>query len=878
MTFRNKSKLNRHVAPVALLSALLVAPWASSAASGQDSDEAVSEPVQQRDVITVTATKREQTLQETPVAVSVVGAEAIERAEIQDLSDLSSLVPSLRVVQSTNSASTNFYIRGFGNGANAIGIEPSVGVFIDGVYRSRAASTISDLPNLERVEVLRGPQTTLFGKNASAGVISVVTSEPEFERSGSFEVGVGNYDLRRARGYMTGPLTDTIAYGFGALINDRSGYAEDLESGEFFNERNRWAVRGDLLYRPHETASFRLIADYDEIDELCCIGTNLVEGPQTGAIIRGLGGNQVAEDPFSYQTYTNFAPTNEIENYGVSLQGDFDLGFATLTSITSRRNSQTRSNFDPDSTSLDMLGPNIETNEIETFTQEVRLTSAPGDNRVDWLVGAFLFDETIDIANELRLGSDWRDYIAAFAADPTLLPGIETFAGLPIGTLGAEGQGTSEEMSQRNSALSVFGTADFHLSDRLTATLGLNYTTDEKNVRIAIENTDAFSALNLDQIGYSLTMQSLLAQQGINILDPASVGPFVQANPQLYAQLQQTALGIAQSDNNPVGAFRAFQVLPPTVDFPNSVENGQSDDDNVSYTARLSYDISNSLSVYGSYATGFKATSWNLSRRSAPSAADYTPGNTIFDTVTQQPVFITPPSPIRDSGLNATNLTSGTRFAGPEESEVFEIGVKGEFDTVQFAFTVFDQTIENFQTIVWTGQALALANAEQQSTTGVEIDVTWNPIEPLTLGFAGTFMDPVFDEFTSFGDGVDVSGQNPAGVADTQWSITGNYNFQVGNMPAFVRADWQHTAESPFFNDPDDAALIDGAGYTNAVDQLNASAGIMFANGFGVSIWGRNILEDESIIAAFPSLAQLESISGYPVQPRTYGLTLRGRF
>ncbi len=125
--------------------------------------------------IVVTAAKRQQTLQEVPIAVTVTNAETIERAQILDILDLQSVVPSLRAPQFQSSTQVNFVVRGFGNGANNAGIEPSVGVFIDGVYRSRSAAQIADLPGLERIEVLRGPQSTLFGKNASAGVISVVT-------------------------------------------------------------------------------------------------------------------------------------------------------------------------------------------------------------------------------------------------------------------------------------------------------------------------------------------------------------------------------------------------------------------------------------------------------------------------------------------------------------------------------------------------------------------------------------------------------------------------------------------------------------------------------------------------------------------------------
>jgi len=136
------------------------------------------------DEIIVTATKRSSTLQETPVVVSVTSADVIEKAQIIDIKDLQSVVPAFRVSQLQNSANTTLTIRGFGNGGNNYGIEPAVGLFIDGVYRSRAAAAIGDLPALERIEILSGPQSTLFGKNASAGVVSVVTEKPQFETQG----------------------------------------------------------------------------------------------------------------------------------------------------------------------------------------------------------------------------------------------------------------------------------------------------------------------------------------------------------------------------------------------------------------------------------------------------------------------------------------------------------------------------------------------------------------------------------------------------------------------------------------------------------------------------------------------------------------------
>ncbi|MDH3482007.1 MAG: TonB-dependent receptor plug domain-containing protein, partial [Gammaproteobacteria bacterium] len=203
--------------------------------------------------IVVTSTKRQSTLQEIPVAVSVVQVEDIQQSQISDIKDLQSLVPSLRVTQLQSSGNTNFLIRGFGNGANNAGIEPSVGVFVDGVYRSRTSAALGDLPNLERIEVLRGPQSTLFGKNASAGVISIVTAKPDLDQvSGSASLTVGDYSQFIVKGDITGPLSDTVGFSLSGSYNSRDGYYDNLAGGDALGELNRYSARGQTLFAPSD--------------------------------------------------------------------------------------------------------------------------------------------------------------------------------------------------------------------------------------------------------------------------------------------------------------------------------------------------------------------------------------------------------------------------------------------------------------------------------------------------------------------------------------------------------------------------------------------------------------------------------------------------
>jgi outer membrane receptor protein involved in Fe transport len=478
--------------------------------------------------VTITATKREQTLQDVPVAVSVVDSSVIEKAEIVDLNDLQSIVPSLRIGQFQTSANTNFVIRGFGNGDNNAGIEPSVGVFIDGVYRSRSAAQIADLPNIERVEVLRGPQSTLFGKNASAGVISVVTKKPEYEWGGSAEATVGNYNLFRVAGDITGPISDKVAFSLGGNYNTRDGYAKDLNTGSKINDRNRWGVRGQLLIEPTEDLSFRIIGDFDKIDETCCVVGNIVNG-MTGDAIFALGGALNPEDPFSYEVYNNLDSSNDLENSGLSVQADYDLGFADLTSITAYRSSKLKTNQDSDFTSADLLGRNSNDTDIDTFTQEIRLTST-GEGPIDWMIGGFYFDESVDIENQILYGEDIRGYIDVLSQG--LLTGLEPLVfNVPAGFFFQPGQGLTEAYGQDNTAFSLFGTVDYHMTDRLTATVGLNYTQDNKDAYGNIVSTDTFSAIDLDPLSPYISQVAagaLLMQAGVDPTNPAAVGAFAQ--------------------------------------------------------------------------------------------------------------------------------------------------------------------------------------------------------------------------------------------------------------------------------------------------------------------------------------------------------------
>ena len=863
-----------------LLVTTAVAALSFSSALGQDVD----------DEIIVTATKRPTTLQETPVAVTVTDSVTIENARILDLNDLQSVVPSLRVNQLQTSTNTNFIIRGFGNGANNAGVEPSVGVFIDGVYRSRSAARIGDLPKLERIEVLRGPQSTLFGKNASAGVISIVSAKPSYESEGYVEAGYGNYDNFTGKAYFTGGLGENAAFSLGGGFNVRDGYAEARDGLSDLNDRNRWNAQGQLLFEPTDKTTIRAIADYSTLDEICCAITNF---QNEGAInaVRALGGQTAdAEDPFAREHFSNKDSVNEVDDWGVSLQVDHDLGFAELTSITAYRNNDTFFDSDSDFTTLEILETVATSNDIGTFTQELRLTSN-NDGPLAWMIGGYLFDENVEAVDTLNWGSDTRRYIDVLAGSPAIFQTIEAANGFtPGSTFFGPQHSFIDNFEQDNTAYSVFGTVDFDVTERLTLTGGLNYTQDDKTVSYFQESTDPWFALDLTTAPGPdlLALGQIQAAVGdptnplfqafgaafapfMLTLDPATFGQLATGTfPNPVVQGAFTNGFLPNVENGVIAGLQALQFNPPALAFPNAIEDGKSSDDKLTWNVRAAFEVSDNLNVYASAATGFKSSSWNLSRGSRPF---FTDGAALANANLLPNNYV----------LGATPETSrnfGTRFAGPEEATVFEIGLKARFDKGAINIAVFDQTIEGFQSNVFQGSGFSLANAGEQSTKGIEVDATFSPVDELELTFAGTFLDPVYDSFVG-GPGpngtiADLSGQRPAGIPETSLNIGASYFYTVGEKAkGFVRGDWQYESEVQ-----SNEAIFATTGAVQpfrTVSTFNAAAGVEI-DGFALQLWGRNIFNDEYVSTVFPGVLQAGVINGYMNSPRTYGVNLRKNF
>ncbi|HMN47018.1 MAG TPA: TonB-dependent receptor [Povalibacter sp.] len=825
---RGNSNRTRHIASL-LGATLATSTWMAAA---QDTG-ALEE-------IIVTATKREQTLQDVPISVAVTPAAVLEQAQIRDLIDLQSVVPSLKVSQLNAVGQTNFIIRGFGNGAGNDGIESSVGVFIDGVYRSRSAAALDDLPEVERIEVLRGPQSTLFGKNVSAGAISIVTRKPESEFGGSAEVGFGNYDSKYAKASITGPIGDTLAFRLSGNINQRDGYLENSTTGNDVNDRDRWAVRGDVLWTPTDAVSLRVIADYSEINEVCCGVVQLRNGPASQVIgaptsVGGMG--RPIDDPatlFDGNIVFNTDPANALSGRGISAQLDWEFGAATLTSITAWRNQKNQSYQDVDFTGADIVNKD-QANDISTFTQELRLASS-GEGRVDWLLGAFFQDESLDTGVDTIYAGDIRGYADRLSGPSANSPGMsnlqffEYLQGLvtpqivPGQTYFQPGQGISDHYAMDQRSYSVFSQVDFHVTDRFTLTGGLAYLDDRKEARSNVVMNEPFSALDLQNV------------------------------PQL------PYLGLPANAFAALGGLQFFYGNTANhgpVNYPNANESGVLEGDKLTYAVRAAYDFG-AFNAYASYSTGWKAGAYNLSSDSRP-----------------------------------PDVNGVGRSAGPEDVEVYEIGLKATFNNGYLNVAVFDQSIDGFQSNAYTGTGYNLVNAGEESVKGVEIDLSYAPTNWLALTAAATYLDAEYESFTQAAcvsyDTVrcpvdpltgrmpnfrDLSGQRPAGIPEWTASVSATLSHEFGSdYTMFLRGEYDYVDDTWLTETtPPDIS-------TWGQSVVNASIGLTNqAQQWDISIWGRNLTDDETIVASFPTVAQDGSYSGYLYPPRTYGLTLRKRF
>ncbi|MGB3455987.1 MAG: TonB-dependent receptor [Litorimonas sp.] len=357
------------------------------------------------DEIIVTATKRAESLQDVPVAVTALSGDLLNDVGIGAVETLAAIAPSVTFTQSTNDQNNSVNIRGIGTSVFSQGVEPSVSIVVDDVVLARQAIGFQDLVDIQQVEVLRGPQSTLFGKNASAGVIAVTTQAPSAEPSGRVDLSAtddGEYAIGAS---LSGPVGETVGARLTGYYKEFDGHIDNAD-GRDLNGYENWGLRGKVLFQPSDAFDLTLIGDYRQSDQDCCIyvlrDTSQAANPaQAGALAGLVAPVQISQE--NADSSVNAPVFNDSEQWGVSAKAEYDFasGF-TATSITAFRDYDFVNNLDVDSTALEDPIPgfitfdlNSGTTGIQQFSQELRLTS-PQNDRFDYVLGAYAFLLDID--------------------------------------------------------------------------------------------------------------------------------------------------------------------------------------------------------------------------------------------------------------------------------------------------------------------------------------------------------------------------------------------------------------------------------------------------------------------------------------------------
>jgi iron complex outermembrane receptor protein len=657
--------------------------------------------------IIITATRRASPLSDVPIAVSAVTAESLQNSGASDIRALNQLAPSLLVSSTGTEANGSARIRGIGTVGDNPGLESSVAVFIDGVYRSRTGVGLNELGEVERIEVLRGPQGTLFGRNASAGLINIVTKKPSFTMGGGGELTYGNYNYVRAAGGITGPLSETVAFRIDGVYVRRDGFYKNITQGggseSRVNNRNRYFVRGQLLFQPSDDLSFRLIGDYTHRRESCCgavyVATKETTDPTPEAantnpngdfaysasnrivdVLQSLGGLATYPPANPYNRQVTVTPGRTFRNTttdaGVSGELNYKFGGATLTSITAYRYYKSGGAGDVDYSNVDITYRADDGNayrRFKTFTQELRLQGEAFAGHLDWLIGGYYANEKLQVSDNIKFGTQYGAF-AACRIVATVSPAAVLRNPAASGCMSPTGRATltgafgaaaallvpaidrlstindvgsvRDIYNQNSDNWAVFTHNIFNITDTLSLTLGARYTHEKKTLNAFFNNNNTVCP----------------TQQ-------AALGPLL-ANPALAA-LAGGIITLSCTGNS-------------SVQLNNVVLNDHHSEGEWTGTGVLSWKPTPRLMMYGSYSKGYKAGGYNLDRSALGGATG---------------VF----------GPRSSADAAGLRFE-PEKVTSYEIGAKYNRKGFSLNVAAFVEDFKTFQLNTFNGSIFIVQN------------------------------------------------------------------------------------------------------------------------------------------------------------------------
>ncbi len=781
-----------------MASVALMLPVAAHAEEAAD-DAGVSAP---RDTIIVTARRRAEDVQSVPASLSVVGAEALERTYTVNTNQLSQLVPTLNY-SSPNPRNTAFTIRGLGSSVVAIsqandGLEPGVGFYVDQVYHARPATAAFDLVDFDQVEVLRGPQGTVFGKNTTAGAININTKKPSFAFGADGEVSVGEQSFVQAKAALTGPIvSDLLAFRLSGSLTRRDGVIHNVRTDKWLNDVHNDTVRGQLLFTPSADFSLRVIGDWTSFKNTCCTQVFVRVAPtlkpaaqQYAALAAGAipgGYTPPSLNPYDRLTDIDADLGVDTNEGGVSAIADYKAGSATITSVSAWRFWNWDAANDRDYTGLPIQLTQHIPSRQDQFSQELRIASnTPGP--IEYVAGLYYFHQKI-VGHPISIYGPLATY--------WLLPASGTRTAALLN--GYQSNGTTDF---RTDSYAIFGEVTWHITPRLALTGGIRYTYENKDGSYDLQTfggqaTVAGSALFNDQ-------QSILR---------------------------------AQSYTGHIG------------------------DGSASGRANLSWQVTDSVMAYASFARGQKSGGINMSGLPVYPAgvAGHASGDPILSTVVVR----------------------------PERNTTWEGGFKTSFldHAVTFNIDAYYTRVRDFQANVVDNAAVIalrsyLANIPLVTVKGLEFDAAARIGSRFTLRASGSYADGRYASYPAGPCPIELTGSATAqcnltgkglpGQPKWSGSIGGEYRIPVGSGEAFLRAD--AFARTRVFGDATDSAYTVIPGYT----LVNASIGFRAAKGWEIAVFARNLLGRDYLQNVTVQAGNSGLIVGTPSDPRMLGVTLRG--
>ncbi len=802
--------------------------------------------------VIVTATKREQAINDIPVAVSAYTNQDLEQAGIRDVSQLTAVSPYISFGSTENSASGNLSIRGIGTLGTDPGLESSVGVFIDGVYRNRSGVAIDELGEVERVEVLRGPQGSLFGRNTSAGLIHVITKKPNMEEFEGFaEITAGNYDLTRFAGAASGPLVeDTLAGRLDAVITQRDGYLDDINSSDTYNDRDRYMLRGQLLWDISDALTARIIVDHSDRTEKCCGAPSSQKGNPLEDVTNfpnSRGDSGLDNDTDAYDG--NIAVTSgreqedETDQSGFSAELTWDMEKTQLTSITSLREWETVIVGDVDFSGADLLfyqdASKPRSTKFETFTQEFRWQGVWDGG--SWLVGVFYADEKLSGKFSPRYGADMNAYAQRYVngAIPSVPNAYQTATTYPNGPIpsgsGAQaqfisGEGIRDKSEQNSESLAIFTQEDIDLSDNLVLTIGARYTEEKKDMEVnAVSEFSAIGSGPGGGGGNPCLAAAANAQTAAATNQPAQTQAF-------YNGAAQIICGIA-AISGPLISDGQY-----TSDRKDSELTG---------TVKLAYTTADDTLLFVNVARGFKGGGYNQTRLS----------------------------------LVPQNSSGDPLKFDAEKADTIELGMKTYLAdrTVSLNATLFYSVFEDYQLGQFDGITLKTFSIDEIESEGLEVESLWRATDGLTVTAAFVYTNNRYPDDSNIDTIAPTTDGNLRAGAQLskEWAATAGVTYSMAvsdSLMAIAHLDARYTSDYDSNSSLDED--FEEVGYTVVNGRLGLTDN---ARSWEVELWARNLTDTEySPIQFDPPPIQGRGGNGrigdFVGEPRTFGLTARKNF